>query len=141
MSRPTPQPIFVISASKPSIKKGELITVTGSLPRVTDAVVAAEIYFGYDPNVLQVMKIEEGDAFPVYPIKVTGKDYVKVSGMSKVQDQKVYLPQNQTFATLTFKALKAGVETKIYIDDALSSVIEDGKNVLTKGSSVSVKIE
>jgi hypothetical protein len=83
-------------------------------------IVGVDVVIKFDPEVLKVISIDEGDAFPLMPLKVENENFIKITGLAEGKEP---FSGNSTLASIQFKA-KSAAETKLEIDRAEGSTTD-----------------
>lgn len=142
----TPSPIplpasLSLTSDKKEIKKGENFTVTIKIDSPNQGVEAADFVITFDPLYLKVATVSAGNYFKTYPVKLTEKTSVKLSGVASLSDNKLLIPKGEgTIGTILFAAQTATSSTEIKFDEIKTIVAYGGKNILDMSKISNVKI-
>lgn len=142
---PTPIPIpagITLTAPKNTFKTGDNIPVTINLNSPNQGIPVAEIVADFDPQILRIVTVSPGSYFHRYPIQSTGTNFVKISGIADLVDNKFIITKGAgTFASVIFKAVAPSAGTQIYIDPAKTTVANGQMNILGKISNLTVSVQ
>jgi hypothetical protein len=70
-----------------------------------EPLLGADAVLKFDPDLLEVVRIEEGDTFPSLPLKKADKEFIRITGVAEVDKS---FKGEGVFANITFKAKDAG---------------------------------
>lgn len=93
--------------SSTGYKAGDMVPVTVKVVTGGRSTESTDLILKYDPEILDVDKVNTGSMYPEYPLNTQEKGVVRVSGITKI-DQSGVTGLGQ-FATVNFKAKKDGV--------------------------------
>lgn len=117
-----------------SLKVGEKTTATISIDSSKVGVEAAEFIIAFDPAVLEISDLSEGNFFKTYIKKEIGAGRVDIAAIATIGEKSILVPQGQgTVATFTITGKKKQ-KTTLSIDKGKTVVATDGKNIVKFGN-------
>lgn len=104
----SPQSWLKLSPEKGKFKVGQEFAVKIIL-RTNEEINGADAILSFDPNLLEVRTIKEGQAFPLYPRKnIDLKGRLEITGVKLRKDGQVFTGP-QVFAIIVFGGKKRGI--------------------------------
>jgi len=122
-----------LNPSSKNVKVREDFIVNLEIHTGDNQVEAADVVLSFDPKILRVKKVEEGEFFTTHPQnKITdGKIFISGAfGPEGGQESKIPVKGVGRFAKITFTALAASSSTKVSFDAKKTVVASEGKDVL-----------
>lgn len=148
---PTPPPIptiipipatLALAAEKKEYELGATFAATIVINSPNQGVDAGDFVVNFDPDYLAVDSLEMGNYFGLYPIKLAEDNFIKVSGLANLVNNRFIVPKGQgTVATIIFSTQAATESTAITFDKNKTIVASDGKNILGKITDLAISIK
>lgn len=143
-SNPTSIPLpatLALTTDISDIKTNSTFSATISINSPNQGIEAADFLLHFDPNYLKVATLSTGKFFSLYPIKQTGEDFVKISGIAGLVNNRFLIPKGEgVVATIIFKTLEATNSTKIIFDRKMTIVASEGVNILDVNNIVDLSL-
>jgi hypothetical protein len=119
---------------KSNAAENEILFKVDILISTEEKLVGADVKISFDSNILEVVGIEDGEAFKLEPLKVSKDGAISITGLAESKNK---FSGKAVFATLSLKAKDAG-DTKLKIAFSKGSTTdsnltkEKATDVLTK---------
>ena len=98
---------------------------------------AADLRLDFSSN-LEVAEIKTGTAFPLYPRKVTGKNYLLITGLASLANNNVVFGQpGKLFADITIKTTGTGTNQKysLILNKSDTKIYLNGESIFDEKKS------
>ena len=123
--------VLTLESNSSEISVGGELTVNMTLDSKANEVAAADFVLQFDPEYFSVASVSTGNFFSNYPVNITGKNFVKLSGVATFDGETLTLPKGRnSVGQIAFKSTGKTGKTEFRFDSNKTIVATNGQNIL-----------